>query len=86
MKNLVFKYFDIFCYGELIEDVKYGGWVKPDIENHLFGYSTKDEYLCYKYHLTDTIESMFDVKVDEFIIYFTEWFKDRYNLPVSSVM
>jgi hypothetical protein len=86
MKELVFKYFDTFCYSELIKDVKYEGWVKPDVENHLFGYSIKDEYLCYNHYLQDIINSMFEVRVGVFKIYFAEWFKNRYNLPVSSVM
>jgi hypothetical protein len=86
MKKSVFKYFDTFCYGELIPDEKEDNWVKPFIEYNAFGYSINDNYLFYNGGLLDDIERMFSVGRVDFKEYLREWFKDRYDLPVRVVL
>jgi len=86
MKELVFKYFDTFCYGELIADEIDPGWTKPTIDNQSFGYATENNYLFYNGSLEDIFDSMFGVGRTKFREYFTEWFEGRYNLPVSYVV
>jgi hypothetical protein len=85
MKELVFKYFDTFCYGELISGEE-PHYYKPSDVIGAFGYSTNTQYLYYNGNLQDTIVSMFDVTKGAFKRYFTEWFEGRYNLPVSYIM
>ncbi len=85
-KNIVFKYFDMFCYGELIGDEKDPGWVKPVGAYQAFGYSINSQYLFYNGNLMDNVENIFDVGRADFGEYLIEWFQDRYNLPVSFVV
>tara|TARA_R110000868_G_scaffold67459_1_gene200220 strand:- start:536 stop:805 length:270 start_codon:yes stop_codon:yes gene_type:complete len=85
-KNIVFKYFDMYCYGELIGDEKDPGWVKPNVTYQAFGYSINNKYLFYNGSLMDNVENIFDVGRDDFRKYLIEWFQDRYNLPVSGVV
>jgi hypothetical protein len=85
MKDLVFKYFDTFCYGELISGEE-PHYFKPHDANQSFGYSTNTQYLYYNGNLQDTIVSMFDVTKGTFKRYFAEWFEGRYNLPVSYIV
>jgi len=86
MKKLVFKYFDTFCYGELIPDEKDSNWMKPFIEYDAFGYSVKENYLFYNGGLLDNVSGMFNVGRTDFREYLCEWFQDRYNLPVSAIV
>jgi len=86
MKKLVFKYFDTFCYGELIPGEKDPSWLEPFIEYDAFGYSIKENYLFYNGGLLDEIQSIFGIGRNDFKEYLSEWFKDRYNLPVSGVV
>ena len=86
MKKVVFKYFDVFCYGELIEDEKDPDWVKPMGQCKAFGYSIKQNIIFYDGKLEVTIKSMFSIGRKDFIDYLSEWFKTRYNLPVSVTM
>jgi hypothetical protein len=85
MKDLVFKYFDTFCYGELTV----GGephYYKPLDVNQAFGYSTNTQYLYVNGYLMNTVVSMFGVAKSSFKKYFIEWFEGRYNLPVSYIV
>lgn len=86
MKKLVFKYFDEFCFGELIADNGDDNWIKPFNKFEAFGYSTNDEYLFYNGELLENVMRMFSVGRDDFKKYFVEWFKDRYGLPVKVVL
>ena len=86
MKKLVFKYFDTFCYGELIPDEGDSNWMKPFIEYDAFGYSINENYLFYNGGLPDDIKGIFGVGRADFKEYLIEWFQDRYNLPVSNVV
>jgi hypothetical protein len=86
MKKSVFKYFDTFCYGELIDDDEDHNWVKPFIEYAAFGYSIDTNYLFYNGGLLDDIQRMFSVGRTDFREYLSEWFKDRYDLPVRVVL
>jgi len=86
MKKLVFKYFDTFCYGELIEDKENSDWVKPFNKNDTFGYSVDKNYLFYNGGLLDDIERMFGVGRADFKEYFGDWFRDRYKLEVLMVL
>lgn len=86
MKKSVFKYFDTFCYGELIPDGGDSTWMKPFIEYDAFGYSIKENYLFYNGELPEIILSIFGVGRTEFKKYLEEWFEKRYNLPVSLVL
>ena len=85
-KNLIFKYFDKYCYGELILDESDSNWMKPFIEYDAFGYSIKEKYLFYNGGLMDDVLNIFDIGRYDFKQYFSEWFEDRYSLPVSSVV
>jgi hypothetical protein len=86
MKKSVFKYFDAFCYGELILDEEDSNWVKPSIEYNAFGYSINENYLFYNGGLMDDVMGMFSVGKADFREYLMEWFQNRYNLPVSNVV
>ena len=86
MKKLVFKYFDTFCYGELIPDEGDSNWMKPFIEYQAFGYSINENYLFYNGGLPDDIKGIFGVGRADFKEYLIECFQDRYNLPVSNVV
>jgi hypothetical protein len=86
MKKLVFKYFDMFCYGELIPDKKDPGWIKPVSTQQSFGYSVDAEVLFFNQHLQEEIQNMFCVGRTDFREYLGEWFKGKYNLPVRSVL
>lgn len=86
MKKLVFKYFDEFCFGELIADDEDDNWMKPFIEYDAFGYSINTNHLFYNGELLDNVERMFSVGRIDFKTYFGEWFEDRYNLPVLCVL
>ena len=86
MKNLVFKYFDTFCYGELCEDIEHKNWFKPDNVSDAFGYTIEFEQVFYNGLLEDNICSMFSVGRTEFRELLGEWFEDRYQLPVTMVL
>ena len=85
-KNVVFKYFDMYCYGELIQDDEDDNWMKPFIEYEAFGYSIDTNYLFYNGGLLDNVVDIFSVSRADFKEYLIEWFQDRYNLPVSVVL
>jgi hypothetical protein len=85
MKELLFKYFDTFCYGELIVSEQ-PHYYKPYDVNQAFGYSTNTQYLHYNDNLMNTVVSMFGVTKGKFKKYLGEWFKGRYNLPVSYIV
>ena len=86
MKKVVFKYFDVFCYGELYEDDKDNNWFKPSNDNQTFGYSMEAGVLFYNENLQNIIYSMFSVGRTEFRELLGEWFEDRYQLPVLMVL
>jgi len=86
MKKLVFKYFDMFCYGELIPDEKDPNWIKPVSAQQSFGYSVDAEVLFYNAGLQDEIQNMFCVGRTHFRELLGEWFQDKYDLPVRSVL
>ena len=87
MKKVVFKYFDVFCYGELYEDDKDNNWFKPNNNNDkTFGYSMEAGVLFYDEEFQNIIYSMFSVGRDEFKKLLGEWFKDRYQLPVRMIL
>jgi hypothetical protein len=86
MKKLVFKYFDTFCYKELIVNDEYSNWFTPDIDQDAFGYGIDSCYLFYNEGLQSIILSTFGVGRTEFKEYLGEWFEKRYNLPVSLVL
>ncbi len=83
---MVFKYFDTFCYGELIEDKQHKNWFKPKNASDTFGYSTEGEQVFYNGLLENNIYSMFSVGRTEFRELLGEWFEDRYQLPVLMVL
>jgi len=85
-KKIIFKYFDKYCYGKLILDEKDLDWIKPDVKNEPFGYQTDNHYLFFNGELLEAIEGIFSVSRTEFKEYLGEWFKNKYNLPVSSVL
>jgi hypothetical protein len=86
MKKVIFKYFDVFCYGELIEDREHKNWLKPDNLSDAFGYSTECNQIFYNELLQHNIYSMFSVGRTEFRELLGEWFEHRYQLPVSMVL
>jgi hypothetical protein len=85
MKDLVLKYFDTFCYGELIASEE-PHYYKPDRVIQVFGYSTNTQYIHYNGNLQDTVVSMFGITKGKFKKYLREWFEGRYNLPVSYIV
>jgi hypothetical protein len=86
MKKVVFKYFDVFCYAELREDDKDNNWFKPNNDTKSFGYSMEANVLFYNEELENIINSMFSVGRTEFKELLSEWFKDRYQLPVTMIL
>ena len=86
MKKIIFKYFDTFCYGELIEDREHKDWFKPDNVSDAFGYTTEFKQVFYNGLLENNICSMFSVDRIEFKEVLGEWFEDRYKLPVMMVI
>jgi hypothetical protein len=85
MKKSIFKYFDVFYYGELIGDVNDPGWLKPNNKKG-FGYSHETEIVFYGGNLLDEVSVMFSIERKKFQDYLGEWFKERYNLPVLMVL
>jgi len=85
MKKSIFKYFDVFYYGELIGDVNDLGWLKPNNKKG-FGYSHETEIVFYGGDLLDEVSIMFGIGRKEFSDYLGEWFKEKYNLPVLMVL
>jgi hypothetical protein len=86
MKKLVFKYFDTFCNGELIPDEKDPGWIKPVEGYDSFGYSVDAEVVFFNVGLQEEIQHIFCVGRTEFRELLGEWFQDKYDLPVRSVL
>ena len=86
MKKLVFKYFDTFCYGELIPDERDAGWVKPVVDSESFGYSVDAEVVFFNAGLQCEVQHIFCIGRTDFREYLGEWFKGKYNLPVSNVL
>jgi hypothetical protein len=87
MKKTVFKYFDTFCYGELINpDDDNPSWFRANIDCDGFGYSTDTDTLYYHGVLKGEVCSMFGIGQSEFRKYFSEWFEGRYNLRVLTVL
>jgi hypothetical protein len=86
MKTLVFKYFDTFCYGELIPDEKDPTWIAPVVECDSFGYSVDGEILFFNQELQEEIQHMFCVGRTEFKELLGEWFESKYDLSVRNVL
>jgi hypothetical protein len=86
MKKGVFKYFDTFCYGELIGDEEDPNWTKPNSSYEGFGYSIDTKYVFYNQSLENIVFSMFCVGRTDFKKYLGEWFESKYDLPVSLVL
>ena len=86
MKKLIFKYFDTFCYGELIPDEKDPGWIKPITGCESFGYSVDAEVVFFNGNLQEEVQHIFCVGRTDFREYLGEWFRGKYNLPVSNVL
>lgn len=85
MKKLVFKYFDTFCYGELISG-EVPHYYKPRDVIQTFGYSTNTQYLHVNGNLMDTVATMFGVTKGKSKKYLGKWFENRYDLKVSYVV
>lgn len=86
MKKLVYKFFDEFCFSELIVDDEDANWFKPNISYQSFGYSAEKEVIFYNAELEDTITSTFGVSRSEFKNLLREWFEDRYKMKASLVL
>ena len=86
MKTLVYKFFDEFCFSELIVDDEDANWFKPNISYQAFGYSAEKEVIFYNAELEDTITSTFGVSRSEFKNLLREWFEDRYKMKASLVL
>jgi hypothetical protein len=86
MKKLVFKYFDTFCYGELIPDEKDAGWIKPVVDCQSFGYSVDAKIVFFNVGLQEEVQHIFCVGRIEFRELLGEWFQDKYDLPVRNVL
>jgi hypothetical protein len=86
MKKPVFKFFDEFCYSELIVDDEDPNWFKPTISYHGFGYDSVSNIIFFNGELQDTITSTFGVDKTDFRSLMKEWFEDRYKLKVSDVL
>jgi hypothetical protein len=83
MKKLVYKFFDEFCFSELIVDDEDNNWFKPSITYQAFGYSSEKETIFYNEELQDTITRTFGVSRFEFKNLLREWFEDRYKMKAS---
>ena len=95
MKKAVFKFFDEFCYGELVYGELDEGvfiidgtkdWGQPINFPDEFGYSKKEQILFYHGEIEDSVRSIYGVGRTDFKEYFKEWFIERYRLPVSVVL
>lgn len=86
MKKPVFKYFDEFCYSELIGEDEDPKWLRPIISYHGFGYDGRKNIIFYNNELEESITSTFGVDINEFKNLLKEWFEDRYKLKVLDVM
>jgi hypothetical protein len=95
MKKAVFKFFDEFCYGELVYGELNEGvleiddtndWGQPTNFPDTFGYSKKEQILFYNNEIQNSIRAIYGVGEKDFKEYFKEWFIGKYCLPVSSVI
>jgi hypothetical protein len=95
MKTAVFKFFDEFCYGELVYgEINEGAfeidgtkdWAQPINFPDTFGYSKKEQILFFNGEIEDSIRSIYGVESTDFKEYFKEWFIGKYRLSVSLVI
>jgi hypothetical protein len=95
MKKAVFKFFDEFCYGELVygeldgevfivDDTK--DWGQTINFPDAFVYSKKEQILFYNGEIESSIRAIYGVGQKDFREYFKEWFIEKYCLPVSIVI
>lgn len=85
MKTLVYKYFDEFCFSELIADDEDSNWFKPNMTYQAFGYQKDSQTLFYNGKLLEEVLKIFDISQTDFIRYYCEWFENKYGLSVSNV-
>jgi hypothetical protein len=98
MKKAVFKFFDEFCYGELVftklhddDDVLVENsftkdWGCPKNVSDAFGYSKNEQILFFCQEIENSVRSIYGVGRTDFKEYFGEWFVERYKLPVSRIL
>ena len=96
MKKAVFQFFDEFCYGELVfadldvdvlvENRTTKDWGYPKNGSESFGYSKEKQALFFDEEIENSIKSIYGVGRGDFKQYFSEWFIERYDLPVLMVI
>lgn len=82
MKKSIFTYFDKYYFGELVENNDDPNWFK----GHSFGYHDIKQIVYYNDSIFHDCELMFSINRGVFNDFFSEWFKVRYNLPVTGIM
>ena len=85
-KNLIFKYFDKYCSGDLVPEVGNEDWLQPSVDVDSFGYSTEHNALYYNGKIADQVISIFSVTKKDFQTYMKEWFEDRHKLRALVVL
>lgn len=83
MKKTLFKYFDMFYYGELSNGGNDENLLKPVNRggHNPFGYHNGVLY-CNGYSF-DTAEKMFSISKSEYKSFLKEWFEQKYPLIVE---
>jgi hypothetical protein len=85
-KNLIFKYFDKYCAGDLVPEVGNDDWLQPTVDTDSLGYDVERKGLFYNGNISDQVKSIFSVTQTEFQEYFGDWFEDRHKLDVLLVL
>ncbi len=85
-KNLIFKYFDKYCAGDLVPEVGNDDWLLPSVDADSLGYAVEHKALYYNGKIGDQVKSIFSVTQREFQEYFSDWFEDRHKLDVLLVL
>lgn len=85
-KNLIFKFFDKYCVGDLVPEVGNDNWLQLSVDIDSLGYSIDDRVLYYNGNIADQVMSIFSVSQGEFREYFRDWFVDKHKLKVVVVI
>ena len=85
-KNLIFKYFDKYCVGDLVPEVGNENWLQPTVDTDSFGYSVEHKALYYNGQIAEQVIGIFSVNKKDFQIYMKEWFVNRHKLKVVVVI
>ena len=83
MKKIIFRYFDIFYFGELSDNGDNTKLLKPVDCDSCFGY--RDGGLYCNGNSFATVNRIFSIGEREYKLYLKEWFEQKYQLIVDKI-